>query len=106
MEQDTEITNVAFYIASYPADELDEQPFTEVLAAFVDEKYYSEDNIGYGGVTKEDVENTLTGYAKLGQHTAVSKAFIEQRCRKATQEEYQELFNELENSVAYKLKVV
>jgi hypothetical protein len=106
MEKDTEVTNVQFYIATYPGFEGDEQPTKEVLAVFVDEKYYSEDNIGYGRVTKKDVENTFVGYVHNGQHTAVCKEFIVQNCRKASQEEYQELFNELENLVGYNLNVI
>jgi len=97
MIQDTEITNVAFYIASYPADEVDEQPFTEVLAVFVDEK------IDYDLVSKEIY---FSCYSHVGQHSICSQSFIAENCRKATQEEYQELFNELENLVGYKLKVV
>jgi hypothetical protein len=93
--QDTEITNVAFYIASYPAEELDEQPFTEVLAVFVDEI----EAVVNG-------EKHLGCYARLGQHSTCCESFIAENCRKASQEEYQELFNELENSVGYKLKVV
>jgi hypothetical protein len=96
MEQDTEITNVAFYIASYPADEVDEQPFTEVLAVFVDEiEMY-----------KPKDDTYFSCYARLGQHSTCSQSFLAENCRKATQEEYQELFNELENSVGYKLKVI
>jgi hypothetical protein len=90
MEQDTEITNVAFYIASYSAD------FTEVLAVFVDEIETNK--------TKDDVY--FSCYARLGQHSTCSQSFIAENCRKASQEEYQELFNELENLVGYKLKVV
>jgi hypothetical protein len=97
MVQDTETTNVAFYIASYPADEVDEQPFTEVLAVFVDEK------IDYDLVSKEIYLNC---YSHVGQHSICSQSFLRENCRKATKEEYQELFNELENSVGYKLKVV
>jgi hypothetical protein len=90
MVQDTETTNVAFYIASYSAD------FTEVLAVFVDEIETNK--------PKDDVY--FSCYAHLGQHSTCSQSFIAENCRKATQEEYQELFNELENSVGYKLKVV
>jgi hypothetical protein len=105
MAQDTEPTNVSFYLATYKTDEFDKQPYEEVVAVFVDEKYYSEDNIGYGGLTKEDIESVFTGYVHLGQHTSISKFFIAKNCKKATQEQYQELFNELE-SIGYKLNVV
>jgi len=104
--KDTEITAVEFYVATYEANESDEQPYTEVLAVFVDEKYYSDANIGYGRVTKEDVENTFTGYSHFGQHCAVSKSFLRENCRKATETEYKDLFNELENVVGYNLKIV
>lgn len=93
-------------MATYEPNESDEQPYREVVAVFVDEKYYSENNIGYGRVTKEDVDNTFVGYAKLGQHCAVSNSFIAENCREATETEYRELYNELTNLVGYNLEVI
>ena len=104
MIQDTEKTNVQFYVATYDPTDFRET-FEEVIAVF-DEKYYSEDNIGYGRVTKEDVDNTFVGYVHLGQHTAVSNYFLAEKCRKATEEEYKDLKAELENSVGYNLNIV
>ena len=102
-----ELTNVQFYLATYEANESDEQNEREVIAVFVDEKYYSEANIGYGRVTKEDVENTSVGYSHLGQHCAVSQSFLAENCRKINdKEEYQDLFNELTNLVGYNLNVL
>ena len=106
MTQDTQTTNVKFYLATYEPNESDEQATKEVVAVFVDEKYYSEDNIGYGRVTKEDVDNTFVGYAKLGQHCAVSNSFLRENCKEITdQEVYLELYNELLN-LGYNLNVV
>jgi len=108
MIQDAEKTNVQFYLATYTVDELDENPQKEVIAVFVDEKYYSKANIGYGGVTKEDVENTFAGYAHLGQHIAVSKYFLAENCRKINKnqtEKYQNLKTELE-SIGYNLNIL
>ena len=106
MTQDTETTKVKFYMATYEPYEADENSTKEVLAVFVDEKYYSEDNIGYGGVTKEDVENTLVCYATIGQHSSVSNSFLAENCKEITdQEVYVELYNELLN-LGYDLEVV
>lgn len=106
MKLDKHKTNVSFYLATYLAYEEDEQPLKEVIAVFVDEKYYSETNIGYGGVTKKDVENTFLGYVHLGQHTAVSNSFLAEKCKKITdKEQYQELFNEL-TQLGYNLNVI
>lgn len=101
--QDTEKTNVEFYVVINECD--DNNPYEEVVAVFIDEKYYSEANIGYGRVTKEDVENTFMGYVHLGQHIPVSKYFFQERCRKATEEEYQYLKTELE-SIGYNLNIL
>lgn len=103
MTQDTEKTNVQFYLSTYQPTE-ESETFEEVVAVF-DEKYYSEANIGYGRVTKEDVENTFVGYVHLGQHTAVSNSFLAEKCRKATEKEYKDLKTELE-SIGYNLNIV
>lgn len=103
MIQDTEKTNVQFYVATYDPTDFGET-FEEVVAVF-DEKYYSEANIGYGGVTKEDIENTFVGYVHLGQHTSVSSCFLAENCRKATKTEYKDLKTELE-SIGYNLNII
>ena len=103
MIQDIEKTNVEFYVATYDPTE-ESETFGEVIAVF-DEKYYSKANIGYGGLTKEDVENTFVGYVHLGQHTAVSNSFLAEKCRKATEEEYKDLKTELE-SIGYNLNII
>ena len=92
MEKDKHKTNVQFYVATYEAIEEDEQPFKEVLAVFVDEA--------------EGIKDLFSCYAHLGQHSICSQSFLEEKCKKATKEQYQELFNELENQVGYNLKVI
>lgn len=95
MIQDIEKTNVAFYMATYEPIEADEQPYKEVIAVFIDE-----------------VEAVVNGekhficYAHLGQHSICSQSFLAEKCRKATKEESQDLFNELTNSVGYNLNVL
>ena len=98
-----EKTNVEFYVVINECD--DSNPYEEVVAVFVDEQYYSEGNIGFNGITKQDVENTFMGYVHLGQHIPVSKYFFQKKCRKATEEEYQDLKTELE-SIGYKLNII
>jgi hypothetical protein len=92
MEKDTEVTNVQFYIATYPGYEGDEQPRKEVLAVFTEQP--------------EDDGECYYCYTHIGQHSICSQSFLAESCRKASQEEYQELFNELENLVGYNLKVI
>jgi hypothetical protein len=82
MIQDTEITNVEFYYHEVNED---------LFAYFPDEI--------------ADVSHNKMSYSHIGQHSSCSLDYVKE-CRKASQEEYQELFNELENSVGYKLKVV
>lgn len=89
--KDTEITNVEFYVATYEANESDEQPYTEVLAVF-------EEELGNSG--------NFSCYAHLGQHSLCSQSFLRENCRKANEIEYKELYNELENVVGYNLKIV
>lgn len=93
--KDTHKTNVAFYMATYEPIEADEQPFKEVIAVFVDE---------IEGVVNG--EKHFSCYAHLGQHSTCSEYFLAENCRKATEKEYQELFNELENQVGYNLNIV
>lgn len=95
MTQDTEKTNVSFYLATYDANESDEQPYREVIAVFVDEIQ-----------AVVNGEKHLGCYARLGQHSTCSESFLAEKCRKATKEEYQDLFNELTNSVGYNLNIV
>jgi len=95
MIQDTEKTNVEFYVATYEANESDEQPYKEVIAVFVDEI----EAVVNG-------EKHFSSYAHLGQHCTCSQSFLRENCKKATEQEYKELFNELTNSVGYKLEIV
>jgi hypothetical protein len=67
----------------------------EILAVFPKEKYYSEDNIGYGRVTKEDVENTFVAYTHIGQHGAIHKDYLKENCVLIDKEEAQYLYQEL-----------
>ena len=98
MIQDTEKTNVQFYLATYDANESDEQPYKEVIAVFTDTKQ----DIVYNGNNDDGFEC----YAHLGQHSTCSKSFLREICRKATKEEYQDLFNELTNNVGYNLNIL
>ena len=91
---DLEKTNVQFYVATYEALEGDEQPFTEVLAVFVDEWELQDDELLY------------TCYVHNGQHSICSQSFLAEKARKATEIEYKELFDELEKSVGYNLNIV
>lgn len=96
MIQDTEPTNVSFYLATYEPREADEQPYREVLAVFPDEIETNK--------PKDDVYYTC--YAYSGGHSTCSQSFLAEKCKKITEkEQYQELFNELE-SIGYKLNVV
>jgi len=50
---------------------------------------------------------TVTCYAHIGQHSAcLYSEYAMQCCKPATAAEYKDLFDELENSVGYRLKVV
>lgn len=99
MIQDTELTNVEFYVATYDANESDEQnevnSYKEVIAVFVDEIETNK--------SKDDVYYTC--YAHLGQHSVCSQSFLAEKCRKATETEYKDLFNEL-TQVGYNLQIV
>ena len=67
----------------------------EILAVFPKEKYYSESNIGYGRVTKEDFENTFVCYAHIGQHHSVHKDYLKENCVLINKEEAENLYQEL-----------
>lgn len=55
-----------------------------------------------------EIESTTTclSYAQVGQHSAADYNHCINTTRPATEDEYKDLFNELENSVGYKLKVI
>ena len=89
-----EETNVSFYLATYEANELDEQPYKEVIAVFVDEI----EAVVNG-------EKYFTSYAHLGQHSTCSQSFLAEKCRKATEEEYKDLKTELE-SIGYNINII
>ena len=92
MIQDTEKTNVQFYLATYDANESDEQPYKEVIAVFVDEILKGTDYLGC--------------YAHLGQHSTCSLDFLRENCRKINKkEDYQELKTELE-LIGYNLNIL
>lgn len=94
MIQDTEKTNVQFYLATYDANESDEQSYKEVIAVFVDEKI------------KGTREIIFECYAHLGQHSTCSKSFLAEKCRKINKkEDYQELKAELE-LIGYNLNIL
>lgn len=94
MEKDKHTTNVGFYLATYEPFEEDEQPYKEVLAVFG--QYASMDS----------GEIHFDCYVHIGQHSTCSQSFLAQKCKKITEkEQYQELFNELEQ-IGYKLNVV
>lgn len=92
--KDTEKTEVTFYVATYEPND-NEEPYTEVIAVFVNEI----EAVVNG-------EKHFSSYAHLGQHSICSQSFIAENCRKANETEYKDLFNELENSVGYNLKIV
>lgn len=94
MIQDTEKTNVQFHVATYEALELDEQSTKEVIAVFKDYASMNDGKICFDCYTSSE------------QHSICSQSFLAENCRKATKEEYQELFNELTNSVGYNLNVL
>ena len=84
-----EVTNVLFLLEK-PEGDLP----CDVFAYFPDENYYSEGNIGYGGVTKENWQEMKVSYAHIGQHSSCHINYILQ-CKKATKEQYNDLYNEL-----------
>ena len=93
--QDTEKTNVKFYLATYEANESDEQPYKEVIAVFVDDKWLDE----------EFNTHSFDCYAHLGQHSTCSESFLAEKCKKALETEYQDLKTELE-SIGYNLNII
>ena len=82
-------TKVIFKKVVYAPNEADEQAPTEIVAIFVDER---ENN------------NCLSCYAHLGQHSTIHESYLNDS-KDATYEEYIDLYNELVNSVGYKLSV-
>ena len=94
MIQDDFKTNVAFYLATYPADEADEQATKEVIAVFVDENVTT------------DKDTFFDCYAHIGQHSICSKSFLAENCRKINKkEQHKDLKIELE-SIGYNLNVI
>jgi hypothetical protein len=75
MIQDTEITNVSFYLATYEPNEADEQPTKEVLAVFVDESITT------------DKDTMFDCYVHNGQHSICSQSFLAEKCKKITEKE-------------------
>jgi len=82
MTQDTEVTEVIFR----------KEKDGTILAVFP--------YIIHNGIT-------VTCYAHIGQHSACAYPdYAIDKCKPTTEAEYKDLFNELENSVGYKLKVI
>lgn len=67
-----------------------------VFAYFPNENYYSEGNIGYGGVTAENWQDMKTCYAHIGQHSSCHVDYAK-KCRQAYYKEYMNLLQELYN---------
>tara|TARA_B110000503_G_C6810497_1_gene274815 strand:+ start:155 stop:451 length:297 start_codon:yes stop_codon:yes gene_type:complete len=53
-----------------------------------------------------DTYTTVSSYAHVGQHSGANYQHCINTSRPATEVEYKDLFNELENYVGYNLKVV
>ena len=83
-------TKVIFKKVVYAPNEADEQAPTEIVAIFVDER---ENN------------NCYSCYAHLGQHSIIHESYLNDS-KDATYEECIDLYNELVNSVGYKLSVL
>jgi len=70
-------------------------------------KFYK-DTFGVFAIFPEEIfdnKNNLTCYSHIGQHSAICPDYVKiTKCKKATKEEYQDLFNELE-SLGYNLVV-
>lgn len=75
-----------------------------VFAFFPNENYYSKDNIGYGGVTKENWQDMKTCYAHIGQHSSCHINYAKE-CKDATPTQYNDLKNELQG-LGYNLTVI
>jgi hypothetical protein len=52
-----------------------------------------------------DKMKLFNSYAHTGQHSDACEEYINE-CRPATEEEYKDLFNELENQIGYNLEVI
>lgn len=87
MIQDTNITDVLFLV------EQTEEENKEVFAYFP-KMFYN----------KELYKTTFTGYAHIGQHTAIHSDYANE-CKEATSIEYADLKKELE-SIGYNLNIL
>ena len=85
MKKDKQKTQVVFYIETGNGTD-NETPF----AYFINEK--------------ADQRGNNTCYAHIGQHSACSPEYIKE-CRKATEQEYKDLAEELE-SIGYNLEIL
>lgn len=52
-----------------------------------------------------DYKGNISSYMHIGQHSAASPALVDE-LEDATPEQYKELYNELTNSVGYKLEII
>lgn len=82
MEQDTNTTEVIF------------------------RKFKDGDVIAFFPYEIADSKGNVMSYMHVGQHGAADYQGLVNDTKLATEDEYKDLFNELENSVGYKLKVV
>lgn len=99
MKKDTQKTKVLFLM-----EQPDSDISANVFAYFPDMNYYSEGNIGYGKVTKDNWQEMKTSYAHIGQHSACHIDYAN-KCLQATQEQYAALKIELEG-LGYDLEVL
>lgn len=70
------------------------EELVELAKTEIEDNYYSEGNIGYGGVTADNWQNMKTSYAHIGQHSACHVDYAAES-REATPEEYRDLLAEL-----------
>lgn len=89
MKQDTQKTKVLFLM-----EQPDSDISANVFAYFPDMNYYSEGNIGYGKVTKDNWQEMKTSYAHIGQHSACHIDYAN-KCREANYSQYSDLLKEL-----------
>ena len=99
MKKDTKKTAVLF-LKGEPIGEL----YSEVIAYFPNENYYSKASIGYKGVTDENWQDMKMSYAHIGQHSSCHIEYANE-CKQATKEQYNDLAKELE-SIGYNLNIL
>lgn len=83
-------TKVIFKKVVYAPREADEQAPTEIVAIFVDDK---------------EINGSYSCYTESTCHSSINEYFLN-NSKDATYEEYIHLYNQLTNSVGYKLSVL